>query len=94
MSHYLIVTDLGDGEFDYEVEHEPDCPRVGYETSLDHQWIEIECNIGKVISYTGFDDLKDDLKFKTPGKHEIEFFYSKGGYYGDYIEDEWYIYFV
>lgn len=74
-SHYLVVEDLGGGEFDRTVEH-PGCPtEVRDRGPLPGQvWEEHTCGVGYWESTYGFEDLKDDPRFTTPGRHEITFY--------------------
>ena len=74
--HFLVVEDLGPDGFDRWVEHKPDCPKeiVGLGPRVG-QYIEVfACGTGYWETWYGFDDLKDDPRFSTPGRHEISFY--------------------
>lgn len=70
MAHYLIVEDLGDGEFDRSIEHEEDCLKL-LQKQNDYDY---PCKIGRYISWVGFEDIIKEPEYTTPGKYEIELY--------------------
>ena len=74
--HWLIIEDLGDGELDRWIEHPEGCPtEVRSVGPLEGQvWEEYLCGTGYWAYMYGLDELKDDLRFNTPGKHKLGFF--------------------
>lgn len=96
--HFLVVTDLGEGEFDYDVLHEEGCPRhLLYEGDKDlfggehgPVW-DWGCGVGQQVTWYGYDDLADDPRFKTEGTYPIGFWDSYDSFTG---ESEMWIEFV
>ena len=87
LGHYLIVEDLGDGEFDRYIEHREDCPKqVLDQGPLPGQvWEEYTCGTGYWEATYGLDDLAGDPRFTTPGRHAISFYsYTPASMYEDH----------
>lgn len=74
--HYLVIENLGEGEFDRTVEHHPDCPTEVRDHGLlfGQVWEEYICGVGYWESGYGLEDLADDPRFSIPGRYEISFY--------------------
>lgn len=91
--HYLVVSEPEQGYFEYEVEHEENCPEQWFASNLiGDGYTDYICDIGNHVSYYGFIDLETDERMKQPGKYEIDWY---GHFPTSAFEDnETYIYFV
>lgn len=90
MYHQLIVEYLGNGEYEHDVAHIPDCQFVEEEDGFGH-WV---CPLGTWVSWYGLEDLANENEelYETPGRHSIEFY----SYIPDsmFEDPEQYIYFI
>lgn len=89
MTHYLVIHDNGsDGDFDYDVEHEPDCPREIF--TVDPGGISFEdftCVISGHFTDIGIDCVETDDgaagRDIPPGRYELEAWSRRyDGWYG------------
>ena len=86
LGHHLVVEEC-DGEFDRWIEHKPECPKeiVDVGPLLGQVWEEYTCGTGYWGSIYGLDELADDPRFTTTGRHAISFYsYTPDSFFEDH----------
>jgi hypothetical protein len=91
--HILVIENIDEekGEYDWYVEHLPDCPKETYDTGMwdqKHEPMEYyTCRTQAVIDNNSLDDIEDWKKL-APGRYKIKSYYEYhpgefGGTYGE-----------